>query len=54
MNIINLIKPDSLYNNGMRILCYSRKEAEAKSIGWHRTGTEIKYHLSKKKPLFTQ
>ncbi len=38
----------------MRILCYSRKEAESKGVGWHRTGSDIKYLLSKKKPLFTQ
>jgi hypothetical protein len=35
-NIVNLIKPDSLYNNGMRPLIYSKKAAEQKSIGWHR------------------
>jgi hypothetical protein len=35
-NIVNLIKPDSLYNNGMRPLIYSKKVAEQKSIGWHR------------------
>lgn len=54
MNIINLIKPDSLYNHGMRPLCYSKKQADMQGIGWHRTGTDIKYQASKKKPLFTQ
>ena len=53
INIINLIKPDSLYNHGMKPLFYSKKEGE-QSIGWHRGGTDIKYTASKKKPLFTQ
>ena len=30
-NIVNLIKPDSLYNNGMKPLMYSKREAELKS-----------------------
>jgi hypothetical protein len=39
----------------MRPLCYSKKKADgANGIGWHRTGTDIKYGASKKKPLFTQ
>ena len=42
-NIVNLIKPDSLYNHGMKPLVYSKKTAEHKSIGWHRSGTEIRY-----------
>ena len=31
-NIINLIKPDSLYNNGMKPLFYSEKQAKKDSI----------------------
>ena len=27
-NIINLLKPDSLYNHGMRPLCYSEIDAQ--------------------------
>jgi len=53
-SIINLIKPDSLYNHGMRPLAYSKKKADGSmGVGWHRTGTDIKYGASKKKPLFT-
>ena len=34
-NIINLIKPESSYNQGMRPLLYSTKEADGMSgIGW--------------------
>jgi hypothetical protein len=31
-NIINLVKPDSLYNTGMKILGYSTKDAETKGF----------------------
>lgn len=48
---MNLIKPDSLYNHGMKPLIYSEKEADIKNIGWHRTGHEIKYYPSKKRSL---
>ena len=30
-NIVNLIKPDSLYNHGMKPLMYSKREAEQKN-----------------------
>ena len=50
-NIINLIKPDSLYNHGMKPLIYSKKEAELKKNGWHRSGHEIKYYPSKKRSI---
>ncbi|XP_068943379.1 cytosolic carboxypeptidase 3 isoform X1 [Petaurus breviceps papuanus] len=42
--IVNFTKPDSLYNRGMRPLFYSEKEAEMNSIGWQRTGEQIKYY----------
>lgn len=50
-NIVNLIKPDSVYNHGMKPLIYSKKEADSKNVGWHRTGHEIKYYPSKKRSL---
>ena len=50
-NIVNLIKPDSLYNHGMKPLVYSKKEADLKKNGWHRTGHEIKYYPSKKRSI---
>jgi hypothetical protein len=33
-NIVNLMKPDSTYNMGMKPLLYSVKEAETGGIGW--------------------
>ncbi len=41
LNIINLSKPESLYNNGMRVLSYSEKKKE---MGWHRVGQDIRYY----------
>jgi hypothetical protein len=43
-SILNLCKPDSLYNEGMKILVYSEKKAAARDIGWHRAGTKIFYY----------
>ena len=34
-NIINMMKPDSVYNQGLRPLAYSNKEAETKGVGWN-------------------
>jgi len=33
----------------MKPLAYSKKEAEYKNIGWHRTGSEIAYFTTNKK-----
>ncbi|XP_071809409.1 uncharacterized protein [Asterias amurensis] len=41
--ITNLMKPGSLYNDGMRPLLYSEIEAQKKNIGWRRSGDDIKY-----------
>ena len=46
---MNLVKPDSLYNHGMKPLMYSKKEAETKFNGWHRCGTDIRYYSTKKR-----
>ena len=43
-NIVNLMKPDSTYNNGMKPLLYSVKEAEATGMGWYRDGNNIAYY----------
>lgn len=45
-NMLNLCKPDSLYNEGMKILVYSEKMAALKDIGWHRSGTKISYYMN--------
>ena len=42
-NILNLAKPDSLYNFGMRILCYSTNKRASDGVGWYRTGSDIIY-----------
>ncbi|XP_065831156.1 cytosolic carboxypeptidase 2-like [Oscarella lobularis] len=41
--IMNLLKSDSLYNHGMKLLMYSEREAVRRRIGWHRVGHHIKY-----------
>lgn len=41
--MLNLAKPDSLYNQGMKVLCYSTEKARTANAGWHRVGTDIIY-----------
>jgi len=41
--MLNLAKCDSLYNDGMKILCFSNKEKTTDNIGWHRVGESINY-----------
>lgn len=48
-NIKNLVKPDSLYNHGMHPLLYSRKDADAKNIGWYRDGEDVCYYQNQTK-----
>ena len=43
-NMLNLAKPDSLYNYGMKILCFSNKMKAEEGIGWHRVGETINYY----------
>ena len=43
-SIVNLIKSDSLYNEGMRPVMYSTINANAKNIGWKRCGENISYY----------
>lgn len=45
-NIINLLKPDSLYNVGMKPMIYSERNASTKGLGWHRDGAEICYYTT--------
>ena len=44
-NITNLGKPSSLFNEGMRPLCFSQMSATT-GVGWHRVGTDIKYYCN--------
>lgn len=43
-NIINMMKPDSLFSSGMRPLVYSEAEALQKAVGWVRAGSDICYY----------
>jgi hypothetical protein len=42
-NIVNLCKPDSMYNRGMQPVMYSCRDAEDRGTGWRRTGRDICY-----------
>ena len=44
LNIINLAKPDSLYNYGMKVLNFSNKLNDSEGVGWHRIGEKIDYY----------
>ena len=49
-NIINMLKPVSLYGKGQRPLCYSNKGASCKEAptGWYRVGSHISYFSNDK------
>ncbi|KAK9728680.1 Cytosolic carboxypeptidase N-terminal domain [Popillia japonica] len=42
-SIVNLAKEESLFNEGMKVLMYSEKDAQLHSIGWRRCGDNITY-----------
>ncbi|XP_051001003.1 cytosolic carboxypeptidase 2-like [Acomys russatus] len=44
--IVNLLKPRSLYEAGMKPLMYSQLDATTYNIGWRREGQEIRYYKS--------
>lgn len=48
-NIINLLKPDSLYNHGMKPLLYSEIDADRYNRGWTRCGTDVCYYANSMK-----
>lgn len=39
-----MLKPDSLYNHGMRPLCYSEIDAQRYQRGWVRCGRDVCYY----------
>ena len=43
-SIVNLIKPDSTYNRGMKPLVYSVKKSQKSQVGWYRDGSNIAYY----------
>ncbi|GMF14986.1 unnamed protein product [Phytophthora lilii] len=42
-NIVNLCKPNSLFNQGLQPVVYSVRDAHQKGKGWIRSGTDIYY-----------
>ncbi|XP_024940729.1 cytosolic carboxypeptidase 2 [Cephus cinctus] len=44
LSIVNFCKEDSLYNEGLRPLLYSTKDATMHAIGWRRCGDNITYY----------
>jgi len=51
-NIVNLTKPDSLFNKGMRPVMLSYQNLQTKTIGWQRTGYNITYRANNYKRGF--
>merc|ERR1712232_888028 len=49
-NIINMVKPTSVYNEGMRPLLYSATEAACHGVGWFRGGENIIYYQNGVRP----
>jgi hypothetical protein len=44
-----MMKPDSLYNHGMRPVVYSEIEAKRSGKGWYRGGADICYYQNSMK-----
>ena len=44
-----MMKPDSLYNQGMKPLVYSETLARRKGVGWYRDGYDICYYQNNMK-----
>lgn len=42
-NILNLMKADSLYNQGLKVLMYSVKGEKLDNTAWYRGGENICY-----------
>jgi hypothetical protein len=47
--IINLMKKNSLYNDGMQILLFSEVDSKREYRGWHRVGHHINYSEHKQR-----
>ena len=43
-NVVNCVKPDSLFNAGMLPLVYSTKEVARTGLGWRRMGHNVCYY----------
>ncbi|XP_043267554.1 cytosolic carboxypeptidase 2-like [Venturia canescens] len=44
LSIVNFCKEDSLYNEGLKPLLYSTKDASMHAVGWRRCGDNITYY----------
>ncbi|XP_046625270.1 cytosolic carboxypeptidase 2 [Neodiprion virginianus] len=44
LSIVNFCKEDSLYNEGLKPLLYSTKDASLHAVGWRRCGDNITYY----------
>ena len=44
LKIMNFLRKRTKYSNGIKIWCYSRKDAEINKIGWHHTTEEVNYY----------
>ena len=55
-NIINLLKVDSCYNDGMKPCIYSKRQEEELGVKWHRDGYDICYRKNptKKTSIITK
>ena len=49
-NIINMLRPKCLYRKGLKIMTYSKLQAQNENIGWHRDCENIMYYTNN---LFT-
>ncbi|EKX49712.1 hypothetical protein GUITHDRAFT_47335, partial [Guillardia theta CCMP2712] len=45
-NIVNLVKPRSLYSGGLQPLMYSSMKEQRQHVGWHRCGKNISYRMN--------
>ena len=45
-NIINMLRPICLYKKGLKIMTYSKLQAQHENIGWHRDCENIMYYTN--------
>ncbi|GLD93209.1 hypothetical protein PINS_up001801 [Pythium insidiosum] len=45
-NVVNLSKPDSLFNRGLQPVVYSLQDAATKRVGWRRAGDDVCYYAT--------
>ena len=45
-NIINMLRKKCIYKRGLKIMVYSKLEANNENIGWHRDGNTVIYYTN--------